>query len=66
MNLDEVNARLAQISEAAADDERAHSMEDELHQAVLRSIADGSCDNPAHCAAAALTSLKLDFARWCA
>ena len=64
MNLDEVNSRLAKIHENITDDERAHSMEDKLHQDVLRSIADGSCDNPAHCAAAALASLKLDFARW--
>lgn len=46
------------------DDESAHADEDELYQAVLSAIATGACDDPAGCAAEALKTKDLDFARW--
>lgn len=66
MNVLQVQAAVALISTVAGDDERAHGAEDELHQALLRSIADGTCENPKACAAEALKTLDIDFARWCA
>jgi len=41
-------------------------MEDSLHQDVLAAIGNGTCDDPAACARAALITLGIDFARWCA
>lgn len=48
------------------DDENAHGEEDRLHQHVLLDIAQGTCEDPAGCAAEALKTLEIDFARWCA
>lgn len=45
------------------DPESAHSSEDDLHQDVLKAIANGAT-NPAELAREALKSLKLDFPRW--
>lgn len=61
----EVEERVADIADLVDDDESAHSAEDDLHRAVLAAIADGA-ENPAALAAAALKTVGLDFARWCA
>ena len=66
MTIEEVKQRVAAIAAEADDDEQAHSMEDELHQDVLRAIADKKCKNPSACAAEALKTQDIDFARWCA
>lgn len=66
MTLQEVELRVQGIRDIAGDDEAAHGAEDLLHQEVLRSIADDECTAPRACAAAALETLKIDFARWCA
>jgi hypothetical protein len=66
MNIDEVRRRVAEIEAERANDEMAHCKEDELHQDVLRAIADGTCDDPVACAAAALETEKIEFARRCA
>lgn len=51
----------------ANDDEVAHSMEDKLHRAVLRAVADGCAAHDAkYSAEIALKTTKLDFCRWCA
>ena len=73
MRVEEVEKRVAEIRACAGDDETAHSMEDELHQDVLREIArqgrepggDGS-SSPFALAEAALKTLEIEFARWCA
>jgi DNA-binding FadR family transcriptional regulator len=67
MTVDDVRAAVAKIA-AMADynDETAHSKEDELHQRVLEAIAKGECDDPRACAAEALKTVDIDFARWCA
>ncbi len=66
MDVAEVLRRVGEIANYVGDDERAHSMEDELHQDVLTAIAEDRCDYPSGCARAALMTLELDFARWCA
>lgn len=66
MTPNDVHWVITAIKEAVHDSEAAHSMEDDLHQKVLRAIARGTAVDPAACAAAALTTLDLDFPRWCA
>ena len=66
MTVAEVKERLREIAAKRGDDENAHGMEDELHQDVLRAVAEGRCSDAAGCAAEALKSLDIDFARWCA
>jgi len=62
----DVAAAVAKIERVRGDDEAAHGREDDLHQRVLRHIADETCDDPRGCAAEALKTLKIKFARWCA
>ena len=64
LTLDIVLGEVQQIRERSGDDEVAHRREDWLHQEVLKAIADGKCADPAACAAAALTTLDIDFERW--
>jgi len=64
MNPQEVQKRIDAIRCETEDDARAHSMEDELHQDVLRAIAEGRCDEPAECSRLALTTIDIGFARW--
>ena len=66
MNISIVSHQLEEIRAVASDDEQAHSLEDELHRAVLGAIADGSCVDPVACARLALTSKNIEFERWCA
>jgi hypothetical protein len=61
-----VEEMLRTIRDIAGDDEAAHSKEDDMHQLVLRAIADGKCEDPRECARVALKSQEIDFARWCA
>lgn len=62
MTPEEVRERVAIIRREADDDEKAHSLEDALHQDVLRYFA--ATGNEV--AKAALESLDIEFARWCA
>jgi hypothetical protein len=62
----EVIAEVDGIRRYHDDGEAAHGQEDRLHKRVLRAIAEGACDDPAGCAAEALKTLEIDFARWCA
>lgn len=66
MTVDEVEAEVARIREMRLDDEAAHSAEDRLWENVLRTIASGYGDKPSSLAAAALKTIEVDFARWCA
>ena len=54
------------IKDCVADYEAAHSLEDQLYFAVLAHIAEGTADNPAECAAEAVKTSDIDFARYCA
>jgi hypothetical protein len=58
-------AVIAQAGIADKDDEVAHILEDELHGKVLDAIGGGAPNGP-ELARAALKSMTLDFARWCA
>jgi len=64
ITLDDVRVVLDCIKQLAGDDEVAHSIEDQLHQAVLRMFANGVAN--ASLAQTALLSLKIEFERWCA
>jgi hypothetical protein len=67
MTLIEIQARVRDVCDSRGDDERAHALEDSLHQDVLRAIAlcDLDCD-PSVAASAALATTAIDFARYCA
>ena len=61
-----VRAGVDMVRGQSSDDERAHEAEDALHRDVLQAIADGRCVDPSACAAAALETRAIKFARWCA
>jgi hypothetical protein len=62
MSIEQARSRVEAIRFVAHDDERAHSMEDELRRDVLKQLADeGSV-----LAAVALMTDGIDFARHCA
>lgn len=63
---EEVASQVEAIRAAAYDDddEKAHCMEDDLHQDVLRAIALGECTDPATCARIALATVDIKFSRW--
>lgn len=65
---EDVQVRLADIRIVAGDFEMAHGEEDRLYADILRAIADGTLTGTAarECAALALTSADIDFARYCA
>lgn len=58
---------LNRIADAAGDYEVAHSLEDDLHRAVLAAIANGEHDDSAmDMARMALKTGDIEFARYCA
>ena len=65
MTVEEVRAWVEEIRITAHDDEKAHGMEDALHQEVLRAVAENA-PNAAALAAEALKTRDIDFYRWCA
>jgi DNA-binding FadR family transcriptional regulator len=66
MTIKEVQERVSEISNASGDDERAHSMEDDLYQDLLEAIESGEAEAPQAMCQIALTTKAMDFARWCA
>lgn len=69
MTVDDVKRRVERIKEIwvlDGDEERCHSMEDELRGDVLLAIADGVVEDPEGVASAALRTDDIKFARWCA
>jgi hypothetical protein len=66
MTREDVARRIDMLVAYADDDEKAHEMEDQLHQDVLQAIATGTCSDPAGCANEALRTLSIEFERWCA
>lgn len=66
MNVHDVDRAIKEILRTAADDEMAHTLEDELYEKLLGAIAKGECDDPRECARVALTSKSVNFGRWCA
>ncbi|WPO70209.1 hypothetical protein [Streptomyces sp. KN37] len=66
MDVSHVEDRVKEIANVAADDERAHGLEDDLHCDVLEVIAETSRDPHARAlAAAAIKTAKIEFERWC-
>jgi hypothetical protein len=65
MNLQDVKNNVLKIYEMKGDDESAHSEEDNLHQEVLRQVANGNPEAK-EMAKEALKTLEIDFCRWCA
>jgi hypothetical protein len=66
MTPEDVKRRVEKIRNSKGDDELAHSLEDELHADVLRAIAASTAHPADLCAKAALETLDIPFARWCA
>jgi hypothetical protein len=74
MTIEEAKAAVEEIRwQAIRDDERAHSLEDELHVAVLKEIVEiyeSNEDSPlfraSELAKIALSTREIKFARWCA
>jgi len=65
MTLEEVKIRTANIAASQFDDEAAHSMEDDLYEDIIRSIAAGLCDDPIAVCTEAIKTKTIEFARWC-
>jgi hypothetical protein len=66
MTIANVEAEVQRIAAMANDDERAHVAEDELHQSVLAYIAEHGDAHSQALARAALATMDIGFARWCA
>jgi hypothetical protein len=68
MTIETIKAEVKRIEGLSWDSEVAHGREDDLHQAVLANIADGTLEGctPAEAAREALKSTNISFARWCA
>lgn len=66
LSLDDIRATIERIKGMVSDDEAAHAAEDRLHQRVLGAISMGQCEAPNEAAKLALTTMDIDFARWCA
>ncbi len=64
MNVQDVVARVDAVYRYRSDDETAHQVEDDLYVDVLKAIAAGQCEDPSGCAAAALKTQDICFARW--
>ena len=64
MNLKEVKKRLVEVLDKASDYERAHILEDALHQDLLTAIARGKCRDPKACAREAIKTLNISFRRY--
>jgi hypothetical protein len=64
MTIDKVQKALAEIKKTKGDAEKAHDLEDRLYKDVLRSIADGNCDDPIAVSHEALKASKIPFPRW--
>ena len=64
MTPDDARERIDAIKAAVGDWERTHSEEDDLWEAALESIAEGSCADPAELARVALHSRDLGYTRW--
>lgn len=63
MTVEEVEAKVQAIDDNKRDSESAHGDEDDLHQDVLKAIADGA-PHAKELAAAALKTKDIEFSRW--
>ena len=65
MNLEEVKRTIVLIDSIQDDYEEAHSIEDELYEAVLKEVVEGNVEAE-EMAREALKTKKIDFPRYCA
>lgn len=61
-----LNDRIREVGRASGDSEKAHALEDELREFVLRKIAEGRYGEASELAEMALETNKYRFERWCA
>ena len=62
----DVRKRVSEIAKEIDDPEKAHSMEDDLWELVLKTLAIGNTDDPKGICSEALKTKRIDFPRWCA
>lgn len=60
----DVRKKVGEIAEHIDNPERAHILEDELYELVLRSIAQNETDDIVGLCIEALNTKKIDFDRW--
>ena len=65
VTIETIKGYLADIEKLKYDPEAAHSLEDDVREAVLMHIANGA-ENPKELAQEVLKSWDIDFPRWCA
>ena len=63
-NKQDVVMRLDDIRNQTGFDGSGHVAQDSLWYDLLESIAEGLCDDPAGCAALAITTFQMDFPVW--
>lgn len=61
-----IERKLSELDAIKSDDERAHSLEDDIRKQVLHEIASGDFGEATAWAAKALQTGEIDFDRWCA
>ncbi len=66
MTISDVKELVDEVKALKDDDEAAHSTQDGMLEQVLRSIADGTCEDPHIMAQEAIKVFDIEFARWCA
>jgi hypothetical protein len=66
MMVNRVKNRVLAIEKSEGDDERQHSLEDELYRELITAIANGYCADPVACCKEASRTQEMDFARHCA
>lgn len=68
MTREDIVFGVQEVARNSFEDEVAQSVESRLHVDVLRAISVGALVDisPEEAAAMALSTLKIDFARWCA
>lgn len=64
MTVADIEARVEAIKPMIYDGEKAHTMQDELYEDVLKAISERNCVHAQECAKTALKVKKLDFSRW--
>jgi hypothetical protein len=66
MTIERIEERIAAINASAGDPEVAHGLEDALYAEFIQHIANGGTKDLREKAKLVLTTVELDFARWCA
>ena len=62
----DIRTKIGEIAGLMDDPEKAHSLEDDLYEFVLKTIASDNTDDIKGLCLEALKTKKMDFERWCA